>query len=247
MSVGRSVQFRGVDNVLRAYENMAVGPWALFQGTQLLAKNDEKEIESGKALLNELLNTLNAEDNVATYTLCVYDDLKPGEKIKSGTKYDGSFNFKLNNNYADYQAQKIGSAQALQERISGLEKKIDAYFASPVENESEAEKIGSAGPWAMIGKLLENPDIQQGIATRVLGIIDGVSAMFAKPFVSPSVPARIGAVDEGDQDQMVMAINAFNFLCTADPDFGTHLSAIAKVAKENPEKYSQLIGMIKFL
>src|SRR4029077_12155374 len=98
-TVGKSVQFRGIDTAVDAYKNQDVPKWGLFQGTQFLSKYEGSNIQEGAELLEAFLRALDLRtaDN-CTYTLCVYDGLPDGEKIRSNTKYDGSFNFRLVDN-----------------------------------------------------------------------------------------------------------------------------------------------------
>jgi hypothetical protein len=246
-AVGRSVQFRGIENVIIAYESNDVAPWALFQGSQLLAKSEGTDMEGGKELLSALLNRLNNEDNVATYTLCVYDDLKPGEKIKNNTKYDGSFNFKLNDTMNDYKAQNKSGIGAAMERIAALEQKLLEKNHESIENEPE-EKTA----WGHIGKLIEHPDVQKAIASKFVSILDGLTNFLSgkvPTFVSPSNIAQIGAVTPQPlaPDQVAKLNTALQYLSAADPLLGDHLLAIGIVAKHDVNKYNQLIGMINLL
>lgn len=245
MSLGRSVQFRGIDNVLRAYESNAVAPYALFQGTQLLSKSEDQSLENNKALLSELLNRLNNEDNVATYTLCVYDDLKDGEKIKNNTKYDGSFNFKLNDSMQDYKSQRSAGMGAIMERLEAIE--ANQNRKNEIEETEPEEKSG----WAAIGKLIEHPDVQRAIAGKFVAILDGITNLFPganKVFPSPSFPAQIGAVTKTLSGEQTEKLNhAIEFLSTVDPLLGDHLYSIAVVARQDPAKYNSIISMINLL
>jgi hypothetical protein len=246
-AVGRSVQFRGIENVIQAYESNDVAPWALFQGSQLLAKCEGVDLESNKELLSQLLNRLNNDDNIATYTLCVYDDLKTGEKIKNNTKYDGSFNFKLNDTMNDYKAQRQNGIGQISERLAAIEARLEKNNEG-IENEPEEKEFS---PWGAIGKLIDHPDVQRAIAGKFVAILDGLTNLLpgkGAPFLSPSYPAQIGSVAKSlSPDQTAKLNQALQYLSEVDPQLGDHLLAIGIIAKHDPNKYAQLIGMINLL
>jgi len=243
-AVGRSVQFRGINNVLTAYESNQIAPWALFQGTQLLAKSELNDLEANKALLSELLNRLNNEDNIATYTLCVYDDLKESEKIKSNMPFDGSFNFKLNDSMENYKTEKHNAIGAIMQKIEALETRL-------MEKEKDDDEPEDKTPWGAIGKLIDHPDVQKAIAGKFVAILDGITNLFpggGKAFLSPSYPAQIGAVTASlSADQTVKVNQAIEYLSLVDPLLGDHLFKIALVAKTDIEKYNQIVAMTKLL
>lgn len=242
-AVGRSVQFRGIEKVLSAYDNMQVAPWALFSGSQLLAKSEATEIESGKALLSQLLNDLNNDDNVATYTLCVYDDLAEGEKIKNKTPFDGSFNFKLNDTMNDYKAQRNAGIGQVAERLAAIEAKLEKG------NEAFEDEPESSSPWGHIGKIMDHPEVQKAIAGRFVAILDGITNMFT-PKAAPLSPSAVGigsVAPQLSQEQTAKLNQALQYLMSADPQLGDHLLTIAIIAKNDPQKYSQLITMLNVL
>lgn len=237
-TVGKSVQFRGIDNAIKAYENMEIPRWGLFQGSQFLMKYNGTNMKEGAELLEQYLNALDlrsADSN--TYTLCIYDT---AEKINSATKYDASFNFRLVDNIDGHQANKYAGIN--EQRLSGIEEKLNQLL--PQDDEIE-ELTPAAQLWATVGKILEHPQIQQALAQKLVGVIDGigntVGAMFRQPAAIGSAPAA------NVQDENQRLQQAVNILAAIDPQLGTHLLQLATVAQSDPEKYNSLIGMLKLL
>jgi hypothetical protein len=243
MAFSKSVQFRGIKNVVKAYTNKAVPQWGLWQGTQFLEKYEGDDIESGAQLLDDYLSALDQRSNdTNTYTLCVYD-LPKDSKINSSTKYDASFNFRILDTIEDHYQNKIGGA--LDARISGIEEKLDAVL-HPAENE-EPEK---PGVWDIVNKLFEHPQIQQLIITKVMGLVDGIGNVLqptnwrdARNTGGVS-PAGIGSADNGETEKLQTAVG---ILAGIDPKLGTHLLALAQMAQKDPGKYNSLIGMLNLL
>lgn len=252
-AVGRSVQFRGIDKVIQAYDNMQVAPWALYQGTQLLAKSEQSDMEGGKALLSELLNSLDNPDNVATYTLCVFDDLKPGEKIKSGTKWDGSFNFKLADTMQDYKAQRMSGIADNSQRLTAIEEKLERLLNPAPDDDQKPSGVGGLPDFLM--EMLDHPQVRDAIATRGVQFIDNIMGFLTRkpapvvPFVSPSnIPAKVGAAPQAvDSAQMQKIQHALELLMPVDPQLGDHLLTLAEKAHADPAKYQQVIGMLNYL
>jgi hypothetical protein len=239
-TVGKSVQFRGIDNAVRAYENMAIPRWGLFQGTQFLMKYGGTSMSEGSELLSEYLNALDlrsADSN--TYTLCIYDT---AEKINSATKYDASFNFRLVDNIDAYNDNRLTGATA--QRIAGIEEKLNALLADP-EPEEVTPKDQLIGA---LSKILEVPQVQAALAQKLMGIIDGVGNTITGIFnQAQPLPARaaIGNVQKTTVEQENESLQqAINILAPVDPQLGTNLLKLAQIAQAAPEKYRLLITML---
>lgn len=237
-TVGKSVQFRGIDNAVKAYENMKIPRWGLFQGSQFLMKYEGKDMNQGAELLDEYLNALDlrsADSN--TYTLCIYD---ADGKINNATKYDASFNFRLVDNIDNYNQNKI--AGGVEMRIAGLEDKINQLLADPADEEPTVkDQIFGA-----LGKILEVPQVQQALAAKLLGIIDGVGNTVGSMFGAPQPVRAIGSTTPAAlQDENAKLQQAINILAPIDPQLGTNLLKLAGIAAADPNKYNMLITMLK--
>jgi hypothetical protein len=243
-TIGKSVQFRGIDNAVTAYGNMEIPRWGLFQGSQFLMKYSGTSMKEGSELLSQYLNALDQRSADAnTYTLCIYDT---DEKINSATKYDASFNFRLVDNIDAYNSNKMSGL--VENRIAGIEEKLNLLLADPEPEEPTAKDQ----LFGALGKILEVPQIQHALANKLLGIIDGVGNTLSGLFTSPGQPsqrAAIGTVTTGaaEMDETTKLQTAVGILAGIDPQLGTHLLHLANVAAKDPKKYEQLISMLNIL
>lgn len=135
MAISNSVQFRGEDQVLAAYQKRNVPAWALFCNKQFLFKYEGKSLVEGLSQLREYLNMMS--DSVAVLTLCVYEDLPAKAKIKSNTACDGSFNFTLNTAGGAIAAGNGGYALLLEQ----LKKERDEYRAEALTMQARVEEL----------------------------------------------------------------------------------------------------------
>jgi hypothetical protein len=242
MAFSKAVQFRGINNVIQAYENMDIGPWGLFQGSQFLMKYEGSDVDAGADLLKQYLNTLDLRSSDGnTYTLCIYDS--PGVKINNATKYDASFNFRLVDNFADHQDSKIGSVY--EQRLSGIEQSLKALTADP-----EPEELSAKDKFfGMVSTILEHPEVQRALAVKVVTIMDSLGDSITGIFKKPAqyAPAAIGNVAPPAADENAKLQEAVTILVTVDNQLGTHLLQLAKIAQADPKKYNNLISMLNLL
>jgi len=241
-TLSKSVQFRGIDNAIKAYENMKIPRWGLFQGSQFLMKYEGRDMNEGADLLQQYLESLDqrsADGN--TYTLCIYDT---DQKINSATKYDASFNFRLTDNINEHMQTKLSGV--METRISGIEEKLNQLLADPEEEEELTPKDQF---FAAIGKVLEHPQIQQLLAQKLVSIIDGVGNTVSGIFKPAQLPtAAIGATKTPGPDveaENAKLQQAITMLIEVDPQLGTNLLKLAGIAVADPSKYNLMITMLK--
>lgn len=240
-TVGKSVQFRGIDNAITAYENMEIPRWGLFQGSQFLMKYSGSNMKEGAELLKQYLDALDLRSaDTNTYTLCIYDT---AEKINSATKYDASFNFRLVDNIDAYNGNKMSGV--VESRIAGIEEKLNRLLEDP----ETAEPTAKEQLFGALGKILEVPQVQAALANKLLGIIDGVGNTLTGLFNGAPQRAAIGTVTSNSTvlDENAKLQQAVNILVQVDPQLGTHLLQLAMVAEKDPKKYEQLISMLNLL
>jgi hypothetical protein len=232
-----AVQFYGIRAVLDAYENRQAAPFVLWWGSQLLIKYEGKDLEEGKQVLGDYLRSIMTPDSVATYKLTVYDKLSK-EGLNSRTPYDGSFNFKLHDpGYATpYQSAANSQVQRLEAMIEELREEL---------NQREAQPEKPAGIMGVVSGLLENPQVQQAIVSRVIGFVD---QLLGVPQVPVPQIARVGAVDETNAARQAQLLHeAWEALITHDPQIGEHLKKLAALALSDPQKFQSLVQMINML
>lgn len=228
--ISRSVQFSGLDKVVRAYQSGNVAPWAIFCNTQFLFKYDGKKLTEGVALLNRVLEEVSLEGSPAVYTLKVYEDLG-NAKIKSNTPHDGSFNFRL------HEAREVGSngydpaSRMILERLNQMQVRMDALETGGGEEDAR-DTIGT------IERVMEIP----GVAQLIQGLVSG--------FVGGARPTAIAGVPGADTDaaeEIYMSermLNALRILIKADNNFEAHLEKLAKIAQDTPGKFAGLVAML---
>jgi hypothetical protein len=94
MPVGRSVQFRGVEQVVGAYKSNNIPAYAVCYEKNINFRYVGRSMKEGADLLEAYLDLLSQNESAAHYTLRLYEDLKG--KIKNSTAWDMSFNFMVN-------------------------------------------------------------------------------------------------------------------------------------------------------
>ncbi len=225
-----SVQFKGIDGVVNAYENRNVAAWSLWQGKQFMFKYEGGSIEEGGTQLQSTLELL-AESTNAVYTLKVYEDL-PGGKIKSNTADDGSFNFKINGDeqaLTQNQYTSIKNNNAIADRLAAIEQRL---IEQDEEGEEEPEnKLG------MIGDIISHPVIAPMVQNIFAAMLSGMKTNTAAP---PQMQ-RVAINGINDDAQILEAVNDLKAL---DPNLSAHLAKLAKLGKESPDSFKFLLATL---
>lgn len=227
-----SIQFKGIDGVINAYENRKVAAWSLWQGKQFMFKYEGNDLEQGAEQLQATLDLL-AESTNAIYTLKVYEDL-PGHKIKSNTPDDGSFNFKINGDEQAITQNQYGvirNNNAIADRLTAIEQKLneqEEYVDVPEEN-----KLG------VIGDIISHPVIQPFVSQII-------AALFAKKSDAPAPPQmqRVAISGINDDAEITAAIAD---LKQYDGQLAAHLVKLAALAKSSPDSFKFLLTTLDSL
>lgn len=240
-----SVQFYGIDPVVKAYENNKVAAWGLFCGRQLLVKYTGDDPGEGAELLRNFLTDIDLSN--ATYTLKVFDAAKD-LKIKEKSEADASFNFKVvkADVYEERDRVRGGYSNALADELKQLKKEFDEYKAGDLGDDEDQSLIGRIG-----NILLTEP-------AKVPQMIDSLKAVFAmfqgQPapqhlsntypgFAGPTiVPAPVvlpGAINGIGDDALINS--AVSRLRRCDPDIAKHLEKLARIAESDPAGFKQLL------
>lgn len=231
MKAGRSVQFKNVEDILTAYESRAVPCFAIFQDKQFLFKYIGDDLQEGMIQLETMVNAL--RQSAAIYTLAVYEDCNG--KINNLTPYDGSFNFRFNDNTNEY---NNGSAmlRQLNDNVVLLHKRME-QLESGAEEESEPEQ----SQLDQIAGFLAHPMVQQ-FAPALLGALG----------IKQPDPAALAGVPGTRQEATGYEISQelYNAICQmmiVVPDVEKHLITLGNVAEKNPGKFKSIIDYMKFL
>jgi hypothetical protein len=115
--------------------------------------------------------------------------------------------------------------------IGSLTEKMEAS-----DDDESPKRSGIAG---MLNGMIENPDIQRAIASKIMG------------WIGVNVPARGPAKVAGMAGQSVLlpgqpekVQQALNILAGCDPELGDHLLGVAKIAQDDPGKYKWIVKML---
>lgn len=252
--VSASIQFIGAENVKRAFENVGVVNWALFNGKTLLEKYEGDDQEASKQLFDQYVDSLEANGSMSLYRLQTYEELPAGGKIKPSTEPDRSFQFKL---YDLNNQRSIGSPgggyrdpamNQILEKLNALESKI-----SILEKDDEPEeRVSGIGDTLM--KFLEIPAVQQKIGAIFENLADQLippkNSVHAIPLGTPAAqqPATLNGVPSDNETVQIEKINAaIQALYTIDKSLGDNLEKLAAIATADPKKYRELITMLKIL
>ncbi len=250
-----SVQFRGIGNVLKAYNYKEVEVWAIFEGKRLQHKG------IGETELTEYLNLLSLGGSNATLILKIYEDITDPREVKSNTADDGSFSFKTMDIDEDPEYQyRSGRSQSMG-RLGDVLLKIDERLTAIEAGPDEPEGIGKAIETAVIGAI-EDPHKLGAIIDIIKGIFSGGPA---KPIAALGNVQRMGANEttteansngnEFEQSQKEKTLEdqikrlgaAIDILSEADPALVVHLEKLAALAHRDPKKFQGLISMIDLL
>lgn len=242
-----AVQFRGLENVMQAYDARQIDAWSVWCSKQFLNKG------WGGNDLQTFLDALLKGGTNAIYTLKVYEDIKREEdvaKIKANTPDDGSFNFRLNGDdmlpapgaIAGYQSRTNNYAE-LDARMKRIEELLLQQAEGPGQDD-EAETIGS-----VLIDILKDPG-------KVSKYVDVITAVF-KPNQTPPMPAQVVPMPQAakvgnHESKQPPTEEALNRLATAidtpekhDPKLIDHLEKLATMASSNPGQFNMLISLLE--
>ncbi len=249
--VSSSIQFRGMNEVLDAYEARAVDAWSLWQGKQFMTKGIEGES------LKTFIAALCKAGSTAIYTLKVFEDVTDIKQIKSSTDHDGSFNFRL----FERDEESVGggsyrSPGSLSYRFEQLEERMNKFFEK-VEEEDPEEEEEKNDVLGTITGLLQDPDKLEKLInlgrsllgspqpSYTLGNVSragGDTGQQGGPSLSPSniTPEKI-ADPEDRLNRLGVAIDTLE---KQDPLLVEHMEKLAKISTDSPRQFLQLISML---
>lgn len=245
-----AVLFRGINQVLDAYDANEVPSWAIWNGkTSLIFKHVGTDMAEGAQLLKQALEKLRKSGTEASLILAVYE--APGKSINNKTPFDNSFPFSLwdpmNDDHSPYYASKAKDNETIEE----LRAKVAALEADQEEEPEMPTVWGKV--MGMIEPMLSQPDVQQAVmywvAEKVRGILNINKPVSMAGITSPSPqPAAENSQasnwDKLAPDQQQKLNQAIEILMGEDPQIGDHLLALAIIARDNRSKYNMAL---KFL
>lgn len=267
----KTVQFYGLDSVIKAAENRDCPTWGLFtaQDRQFLFKCENATMEQSILMLTKTLELLEGNETTAIYTLKFYEGADNGKvpRIKENTPCDGSFNFRLIDEDSVQETRNLHRVSGTRSisRLDDLEKKFDELMEVLKHDADDDEESQETMQQAFIGLIKEPAKLHQ--------LINGINA--ARAMLTGGNPQLMGAVGnvipmgqttvpedpgagrspanlsqappEYDDQDLLRLNNALNILGTHDPLIIDHLEKLSQVAQANTVKFKSLISMIDIL
>ena len=240
-----TVVFRGITQVVDAYECNEMPTWAIVNGENILFADNPDTVEEGKALLDESLRRLHKGNSRAQFDLRVYAvKVASANDITNKTPHSRGFRFSLyeDEEMTPYEHGRQKTRDDYESRFTLLQDEIRELKAELAKAEEEVEEEPGLNVNKVIAGYLENPQIKQALSMRLIGLIDRIIPM---PTQRPAAIAGIEMHSLLDQDQQQKVQRAINILCSKDARLGDHLLAIAKIAEDNPSYYITLTSMLK--
>lgn len=229
--MGVSVQFVGITEVMKAFDNMKCVKWSVCQGKALNFSYSGNDLEEGRDDLEEWLKMIGNRTTQAIYTLKFYEGHKEG-RITAATPETTSFNFRLcdeleeGNRRPGYPVRYNPAEFTLLEEVRELKQEIKTLRS---DQEKQPAAVGSAEePLEFWEKILDHPIAIAAIG-KVLNI--DLSGMMAA--------GKIAGVPEGtDIDSIIEKLYKF------DPDLDQHLYKLSVMAEKNPANFKVLLSML---
>lgn len=249
MAISHSIQFRGEDQVLAAYQRRGVASWALFCNKQFLFKYDGKSLVEGLSELKCYLDMMS--DSVAVLTLQVYEELGKGQKIKSNTACDGSFNFVL----SGYNETSRGGSNGYAILMEQVKKERDEYKAEVLAlndrlDELEEQEMSDSGGligavkdalMPHIGEILQSILRPAYSNINTSGAIGGVVAGDDSPVASVDYEQSVSDVE------LERVGAAYVVLRAKYPDILCVLEKLAKLSVQDINKFNSITSYFNMI
>lgn len=231
MNTAKVVQFRSAGSVVNAYTARDCPKFAIWAGKQFLFKYDGTDIDEGAQYLAQCLELL--QGSAGIYTLAVYEE---SGSIKSNTPYDGSFNFRFNDESSEY---RHGSQllQQQNERLDRLEKMLIEQAAGGHDDESDG--LGQ------LGRILENPIVQQLVPVvlpKILGLLGLGDPAPIETGGHLAPVQKIAGIPESERDRILRdSIDVLN----RHVDIYDVLHWLAVLSNTNPVQFKMIVAAME--
>jgi len=227
----------GVNSVLHWFENNADTPYfSVWDKKTMLFQNSADDMEVALQKLSDNISA--AEQNGYNDVLIL--KLHP-KKEKSGYVTDksetiASFTFRPAElpQYQPYQqyAQNNSNSNAILEKLTGIESRLNAIEEEEIEEEVEQPK-GIAG---YVETLLQNEQIQSAMAGLVTNFLGKILA----PKISNQM--ALAGIPEEQDEKILLAIN---ILKQHDEFLGDDLIKLSEMAVSNNGQFNFLLSMLR--
>lgn len=235
-----SVQFRGIESILQAYDNCEIPDWAFLQGKGIICAYNEGDQTEGRTRLEQWLGMLLDSRSTAVYALQLYKD--PGGDITNKTPYNFRF-------------QCVLYDESTMEGFRGgfQNKRIQELEARLAEKEAEEDDAEIGGIQGFIAGIVKDPQMRQMAVAGIIGLV-------RKFLGGPGAPATVSGVPNTDNMDIIQEregkaygsltteeqqklTQAMIVLMEGDPTIGTNLMKLASILQNDPGKYKMLCSM----
>jgi hypothetical protein len=225
---GTSVQFVGLQEIMKAFDNAGVINWSVWQGKNpnfYYGGDDENE---SRQELEGWLKMIAKRSNQAIYTLKFFEDWKGG-KIPKTAQEDFAFNFRVLDEFDEQTGMQIYKA----DRSNAVVEEIRLMRAELKEIKEKAAVPGKIGnteePLETWEKILDHP-ITMGLVGKIFGIdMAGIAAMDGK---------LSGVPGDGNIDEIIEKLWVY------DNALDTHLYKLLQIAEKNPGQFKMFLAML---
>jgi len=244
---------REIDAILKQYDVMDTPYYTVYQGKDYKFDWMEDDLEGGRKYLEQQLEAIKYFGNTLQFKICFYRKLTDKgtfniENIK------GSNTFKVitedDPERGTYWAKKNQldnpDIRQLRELIEAQQSQINALLHKSDEEEEEEEKGVLGGLLNGLTPILQNPQVQQVIAGKIIGFIEKILPDHGKNLYMQPVSAISGVsqqTEQTEEQQQIILTEALQKLFNN----GVTVNDIVKLSNmaDNPAQFSFLLSMLR--
>lgn len=177
--------FRNIEALLSQFDVMATPYIEVYEGKQKKFDFIEDDLDGARNFLSQQLEAIKFFGNTALFRIAFYREAtEKGKLLPENLK--GSNTFKLMEyeeaaNVPYWKQKAIGAANSnpefeeLKQMLLAQQSQINALLEDPDEIEEAAESVGAyGGLLGALTPLLQNPEVQQVIAGKIIGFINKI-------------------------------------------------------------------------
>jgi hypothetical protein len=241
-----AVQFRGIDQVIDAYEQNDMPSWSIWPSKEdMTFAYVTDDTGDGANMLRACLEKLRNGQTEGIYKLKVYDDLDPDAKLNSKTPASRSFNFSLWGSDEENPTGKrnTGIMGRMEARLVQMQDEMVGAILDKIDREEEEErqpeKVG--GVMGFLNGVFEMPGVKEWIGAAAVSLASKIVPMNNRQ-PAPAQVAGVGGATSGSQVDRAKA--AVEVLASVDPMVGDHMEKLARMAVEEPGKYKMALSFL---
>lgn len=243
------INLRGGDQVLQQFELFDTPFFAIYQGKDLQFYFDEENIDAARELLTQQLDVLTNNRSTATFKAVFYTGLNDKGKL-TPENIKGSTTFRVCTPGVSYNHPEFGNPELIgaygnsrggvrlmdeqAQKIEALEQKIDQLLEEKAEEENNTPQ-GVGGFQGMIGAVLSNPQVQQVLIGRLLGLLDKI---LPEQNAAGPKPTIAGISDESEVQAAIRKL--FEAGMNIDD-----LIKLSNIPQNNPALFSILLTQLR--